>query len=54
MVRQINLSLIEAFPGVILSNYGSSGPIGDAPWLDGHYGQKTDMMRMWEEFGRAK
>lgn len=52
VVRQINLSIAEAFPGVILSNYVSMGPIGRYPWVDGHYSSETDMTRMWDEFAR--
>lgn len=54
VVRQVNLSIIEEFPGVILSNYVSMGNIGGAPWFDGHYSQKTDMLDMWDEFARPR
>ena len=50
VTRQVNLALAQAFPGVILSNYVSVGPIGGAPWNDGEYNGVTDMMRMWDEF----
>ncbi|MFN0024913.1 MAG: hypothetical protein ACKVS5_13555 [Parvularculaceae bacterium] len=53
VARSINAQLIEAFPGAIISNYASIGPLnGAAPWMDGHYAARTPMMRMWEEFSR--
>lgn len=52
VVRQINLSLIDAFPGVILSNYTGFGQPGGSPWDDGHPAQETAMMAMWREFAR--
>lgn len=54
VVRQVNRSIIEAFPGVIVSNYASIGEIGGAPWFDGHYTEETDMLRMWDEFARPQ
>jgi hypothetical protein len=52
VVRQINLSLIDAFPGVVLSNYTGVGEVGGHPWNDGLQGENTEMQRMWREFGR--
>ncbi|MEO1251113.1 MAG: hypothetical protein AAFW81_02055 [Pseudomonadota bacterium] len=54
VVRQINLSLIEAFPGVMLSNYTGMGDIGGHPWDDGHYSKDTAMLQMWREFYRPR
>jgi len=55
VARQINRRLIAAFPGVILSNFLSIGPLkGTAPWMDGHYARSTPMMRMWDEFAREQ
>ena len=54
VVRQVNLAIVEEFPGVILSNYAGMGGIGAAPWLDGHYALETDMLRMWDEFARPQ
>jgi hypothetical protein len=53
MARQVNRRLIDAFPGVMISNFMSIGPLkGAAPWMDGHYSRPTPMMRMWDEFAR--
>ncbi|MFN3960701.1 MAG: hypothetical protein ACK4NP_12415 [Parvularculaceae bacterium] len=53
IARQINRRLIAAYPGVIISNFLSIGPLkGAAPWMDGHYIRPTPMMRMWDEFAR--
>ena len=52
VVRQINQAIIEEFPGVILSNFGTMGRVGAAPWLEGHYSRETDLMRVWDEFER--
>jgi hypothetical protein len=53
ITRQVNRRLIEAYPGVIISNFQSIGPLkGTAPWMDGHYIRPTPMMRMWDEFAR--
>ena len=54
VVRQVNLAIIEEFPGVILSNYAGMGGIGGAPWIDGHYALETDMLRMWDEFAKPR
>lgn len=56
VVRQVNLAIIDAFPGVILSNYASIGAVGDpnAPWIDGHYAEETAMLRMWDEFAKPQ
>lgn len=54
VVRQTNLALIEEFPGVMLSDFDSIGPIGGAPWVEGHYAQETDLMRVWDEFARPQ
>jgi len=54
VARSVNRRLIEAFPGVMLANYLSIGPLnGSAPWMDGHYSAPTPMMRMWDEFTRS-
>lgn len=50
--RQVNLALIDAFPGAIISNYGGMSAIGGQPWFDGHYSQDTKMLEMWREFAR--
>ena len=51
--RRINNDLIEAFPGIVISNYKSIGALSpDAPWNDGHYAKPTPMMKMWDEFSR--
>lgn len=51
--RRINNDLIEAFPGIVISNYKSIGALSpDAPWNDGHYAKPTPMMKMWDEFAR--
>lgn len=53
IARQVNRRLIEAYPGVIISNFLSIGQLkGTAPWMDGHYAKRTPMMRMWDEFAR--
>ncbi len=52
VVRQINLDLIDLFPGVILSNYTGMSEVGGHPWNDGHYDENTEMQQMWREFGR--
>jgi len=53
VARTVNQRLIEAYPGVMLANYLSIGPLnGSAPWMDGHYSAPTPMMRMWDEFAR--
>lgn len=53
IARQINRRLIEAYPGVMISNFLSIGPLrGTAPWMDGHYIRPTPMMEMWAEFAR--
>ncbi|MEL6111921.1 MAG: hypothetical protein AAFR20_03865 [Pseudomonadota bacterium] len=53
VVRQINNAIIDAYPGVMLSNFVTHGKVGDPrhPWNDGHYGRKTLMTRMWQEYG---
>lgn len=48
--RQVNLALIDQFPTAILSNYGSMGDTDFNPWFDGHYGNWTPMLQMWDEF----
>lgn len=51
--RRINKDLIEAFPGIVISNYKSIGTLSpDTPWNDGHYAKPTPMMTMWDEFAR--
>ncbi len=53
ITRQVNQRLIEAYPGVIISNFQSIGQLkGTAPWMDGHYANPTPMMRVWDEFAR--
>lgn len=54
IVRQMNLAIIEAFPGVMISDFDSMGVVGDAPWLEGHYAHETDLMRVWDEFARPQ
>lgn len=54
IVRQTNLAVIEAFPGTILSDFDTIGVVGSAPWLEGHYAHKTDLMRVWDEFARPQ
>jgi len=54
IVRRTNLALIEAFPGVMLSDFDSVGAPGNAPWVEGHYAEETDLMRVWDEFARPR
>lgn len=55
MARTVNRRLIEAYPGVMIANYLSIGPLnGRSPWMDGHYAAPTPMMRMWDEFTRGQ
>lgn len=55
IARQVNRQLIEAYPGVMISNFQSMGPLkGKSPWMDGHYIRPTPMLRMWDEFARPQ
>ena len=54
VVRQTSLAIIEEFPGVMLSDFDSIGPIGGLPWFEGHYSEETDLMRVWDEFARPR
>lgn len=53
--RKINNEIIAAFPGIVIANYKSIGPLSPgAPWNDGHYAEVTPMMKMWDEFARTE
>lgn len=54
IIRQTNLALINEFPGVMLSDFSSMGPVGRAPWVEGHYAYETDLLRVWDEFSRPQ
>ena len=56
VVRQINLAILEEFPGIMLSDFATIGEIGTgkSPWRDGHYAKPTHMMKMWREFSARK
>lgn len=54
VARQINQALVDTFPGVILSNYISIGPVGGPIWVDGGYDENTPMQQMWQEFSRKE
>ncbi len=50
----VNDAIIEAFPGIILANYGTVGryPENKQPWFDGLYGQNTPMQQSWARYHR--
>ena len=52
--REVNKALIARFPHAIISNYRAMGVIGKDPWIDGHYGEWTPMLSMWDEFARPE
>ena len=56
VVRQVNQEIIDAFPGVILSNFigVSESGLWQSPWNDGHYGEQNAMIDMWKEFQSRK
>ncbi len=50
----VNDALIEAYPGIILSNYATVGQIGGQPWFDGLYGEDTAMQQSWRKYERRR
>ena len=50
--KAVNDALIEAYPGIILSNYVLAGPKGGQPWFEGEYGDESAMGQSWDEYLR--
>lgn len=55
LTRGVNQAILKEFPDAILSNYYSVGrPSPSAPWMDGHYADRTPLMQVWDEFARPE
>lgn len=50
--KAVNEALVEAYPGIVLSNYVLAGPQGGQPWFEGEYGEESAMNESWADYLR--
>ncbi len=50
--KAVNDALIAAHPGIVISNYGTIGPVGGQPWHEGNYGATNEYAKSWEKYKR--
>ena len=48
----VNDALAANFPGIILSNYATVGPIGGQAWFEGKYSDNLPMQQSWRKYER--
>lgn len=50
--QAVNDALIAAYPGIVITNYGTIGAVGGQPWHEGPYGATNEYALSWDKYKR--